>query len=160
LSQGPGGRITLNAAFCDQWLAGVKPGRTSERTEGRAIRSHATEDRSQPKVDKPPQLVGLDRGESVYRWARCLVGREPRHVAPCTTGGRLLPASGLLVASKAATRDCRHDYVRFWGVLIRSARCLPSNCSGCRWNRWFHSCFSDEKTAYSKTCDNPLWGSR
>ena len=23
-----------------------------------------------PKVEKPPQLVGLDRGESVYEWAR------------------------------------------------------------------------------------------
>jgi hypothetical protein len=26
-----------------------------------------------PKVEKPPQLVGLDRGKSVYRWARCIV---------------------------------------------------------------------------------------
>ena len=34
------------------------------------IRPHATEDRPQPKVEKLPQRVGLDRGESVYGLAR------------------------------------------------------------------------------------------
>ena len=69
-----------------------------------------------------------------------------------------IPASGLVVASETASPDCRYGYVRVWGVLIRSARCLPSNSSGRRWSRWFHPCFFDEKTAQSKTCNNPLGG--
>jgi hypothetical protein len=51
---------------------------------------------------------------------------DPRHVAPrypvCDRRASI-PASGLVVASETASRDCRYGYVRFWGVLIRSARC-------------------------------------
>lgn len=79
-------------------------------------------------------------------------------VCPVCDRRAAIPASGLVVASETASPDCRYGYVRFWGVLIRSTRCLPSNSSGRRWNRWFHPCFFDEKTAQSKTCDNPLGG--
>jgi hypothetical protein len=33
------------------------------------VRPHANNDRSPPKVGRPPQLVRLDRGESIYTWA-------------------------------------------------------------------------------------------
>jgi hypothetical protein len=90
-------------------------------------------------------VVKTSRSQVRRHWRPHVI--ESRHVDLCTTGGRLSRASGLVVASETASRDCRYDYVRFWGVLIRSARCLPSNSSGCRWNRWFHPCFFDEKTA-------------
>jgi hypothetical protein len=54
------------------------------------IRPMPPQIRPQPKVEKQPQLVGLDRDESVYRWARCLVVRRlvpHRATLPCVRAG-------------------------------------------------------------------------
>jgi hypothetical protein len=40
------------------------------------VRPHATEDRPPAAVEKIPQRVGLDRGEGVYKWIRCLAVRR------------------------------------------------------------------------------------
>jgi hypothetical protein len=99
---------------------------------------------------------GTTVGNSEVIWVLVVRSSAPR--CPVCDRRTSIPASGLVVASGTASRDCRYGYVRFLGVLIRSTRCLPSNNSGCRWNRWFHPCFFDEKTAHSKTCDNPFGG--
>ncbi len=67
-------RGRVRPARCD-----VVRRRLERETGGRVVRDSrvsdttpcCAEDRPRPKVKKPPQVVGLDRDESVYEWTRC-----------------------------------------------------------------------------------------
>jgi hypothetical protein len=54
-------------------------------------------------VEKPPQLVGLDRGETVYWWATVAVDTENK------SGCRLGHPSGVLLPKGGPTRCAVDD---------------------------------------------------